>query len=206
MSSIEKLAQCFTKFPGIGSRQAKRFVYFLLNSNNKFNKELISSLMLLKNSVSQCKVCFRFYEHKTEQDGGICEVCDNPTVETNSLMIVEKDADLSSVQKSGIYYGRYFVLGGLVPLLPKNNSLARIKECLERVEHQSKHDGLKEVILALSANPEGDNTTALLEKNLKPLAQKYAFRISTLGRGLSTGTELEYSDEETIKNALENRK
>lgn len=97
------------------------------------------------------------------------------------------------------------MLGGSVPILEKNpEKRIRQKELLEVVEKRSK-DGLKEIIIALNYNPEGENTLTYLSEILKPLADKNNLKISTLGRGLSTGTELEYSDTETIKNALKNR-
>ncbi|MSR79009.1 MAG: toprim domain-containing protein [Candidatus Taylorbacteria bacterium] len=82
----------------------------------------------------------------------------------------------------------------------------RIKELVERVRRGGRADeGLKEIIIATSVNPEGENTADYIAKYLSPLLNELSIRVSVLGRGLSTGTELEYSDSDTIKNALKNR-
>ena len=78
-------------------------------------------------------------------------------------------------------------------------------ELLYKIENQAKNDKLKEVIIALSLNPQGEHTDMYLREKISPLEKKYGFKIVSLGRGLSTGIELEYSDGETIKNALKNR-
>ena len=100
----------------------------------------------------------------------------------------------------------YFILGGLIPIVTKDTpTFVRTKELVRTVEERVKKDGLKEVIIALSLNPQGENTDTHLREILSPLQKTYNFNIVSLGRGLSTGTELEYSDSETIKNALKNR-
>ena len=107
------------------------------------------------------------------------------------------------------------MLGGTLPFLDTNpNESIRAKTIFDEVENGltprntqagGKAKILKEVILALSANPEGEHTALYVKKILEPLAEKYQFKISVLGRGLSTGTELEYSDSDTLKNAFKNR-
>jgi recombination protein RecR len=90
-----------------------------------------------------------------------------------------------------------------VPILePSPESKIRIKELLSMIETRG---DLREIVLAVNANPEGENTGDYVKKMLAPLALKHNIKISMLGRGLSTGTELEYSDAETLKNALKNR-
>jgi recombination protein RecR len=121
-------------------------------------------------------------------------------------MIVAKDVDLDAIEKSRVYDGHYFVLGGSLPLFDKElESKIRSKELLRRIESGVK-TGLKEIILALSLNAEGEHTRESVESLLSPLVNKHGIEIYTLGRGLSTGTELEYSDSETIKNALLSKK
>ena len=120
-------------------------------------------------------------------------------------MIVSRDIDLENVEKSHPFSGKYFVLGGLVPILDKNpEQRIRLKELLALVSRMS-DKGLKEIILGLDANSEAEYTANILKSSLSPITEKYSIKISELGRGLSTGTELEYSDPETIKNALKNR-
>ena len=203
MNPIEKLSQLFKEFPGIGERQAKRFVYFLLHKNPAYVAELGEAIQALKARIRQCTSCFLFFESDSER---LCETCRNLKTDKTSLLIVEKDADFENIKKSKNYDGMYFILGGLVPIVTKDTpSFVRTKELLKTVEERAKKDGLREVIIALSLNPQGENTDTHLREILSPLQKDHNFNIVSLGRGLSTGTELEYSDSETIKNALKNR-
>lgn len=203
-SVIQKLAEEFRKFPGIGPRQASRFVYYLLRTNPG-NVELLQRLIKeLRSNVSQCQSCFRFFPQNGRANS-LCPICADTTRNRELLMIVEKDIDLENIEKSDTYEGYYFVLGSLLPVLEKNPELRiRGHELLKQVESRSKN-GLKEIILALSANTEGDHTADFLRSYLAPLVTAHNLKISTLGRGLSTGAELEYSDPDTIKNALKHR-
>ncbi len=198
MSNIEKLTELFLKFPGVGMRQARRFVYFLLSMPPSFLKELASSLSNLSQTVRQCQSCWRFFEENTEEK--ICALCAN-TENKSLLVIIEKDVDLENIRTGGVFRGGYFVLGGLLSPLSQN-SFARIRELSTRVQNEKT---LQEVIIALGAHPNGDYTAQELKKILAPHTEKQDITITTLGRGLSTGTEIEYSDSETIKHALENR-
>ena len=119
-------------------------------------------------------------------------------------MVVEKDSDLESVKKSRTYSGKYFILGGLVPIVEKNTkSKVRIEELKNKIKKDNKE--IKEVILAFSLNPQGEHTDSYVRGQLKDIIESLGIKISSLGRGLSTGTELEYSDNETLRNALKNR-
>jgi recombination protein RecR len=203
MDPIEKLTEYFKEFPGIGERQAKRFVYFLLHKNPNYSKELGDSILGLKNLIHQCPSCFLFFKGENNQ---LCDVCKNIKTDRTSLLIIEKDADYENIKRSKNYSGMYFILGGLAPIVTKDTpSFLRLKELLSIIESRAKNDNLKEVIIALSLNPQGEHTDMYLREQLSKLQEKYNFKIVSLGRGLSTGTELEYSDGETIKNALKNR-
>lgn len=203
MNPIEHLAHHFKEFPGIGERQAKRFVYFLLHKHPGYAKELGDAILALKSVIHQCPSCYLFFQsdHQT-----LCDTCSNPKTDKTSLLIVEKDADYETIKKSKTYSGMYFILGGLVPVVTKDTpNFVRTKELLTSIESRIAKDGLTEVIIALSLNPQGEHTDMYLREILSPLIQKHGIRVVSLGRGLSTGTELEYSDSETIKNALRNR-
>jgi len=202
MNSIDKLAEYFIKFPGIGPRQAKRFVHFLLTKNPGFLYELADLIKQLKKDVKTCKGCSRFYSVESNSD--LCRICENPNRDDSVLMVVAKDADLENVERVGNYNGLYFVLGGLLPILEKQpKQRIRITKLLELI--QKKNGSLKEVILALSLNPEGENTLDYLIQQIKTIKVNSSLKITTLGRGLSTGTELEYLDDNTFENALKNR-
>lgn len=203
MSNIDSLANAFMKFPGIGTRQAKRFVYFLLAQDPYYVDMLAREIAELKKSIVQCTACLRFYPSKGAST--ICNVCVDDA-DSSTLMVVEKDTDFDSVRRSGSYSGRYFILGGTIPVLEKDPaSKIRINELLERIEGAAA-DGLTEIILALSVNPEGDFTRDYVIKALAPISSQLGITITTLGRGLSTGTELEYSDGDTLRHALKNRR
>ncbi len=201
MNSIEKLAELFGKFPGIGPRQAKRFVYFLLTRQGTYNEELIRAIENLKQEIVQCEECLRFYP-STSSGQVLCSICSNDTRDSSLLMVVPKDIDMESVEKSGSYNGYYFILGGVVPILEKEpEKRVRITNLESRIK---KDKNIKEIILAMNANQEGENTIEYLKTKLSNLATS-KLTITILGRGLSTGAELEYADPETLKNALKNR-
>ncbi len=202
-SAVDKLTELFNKFPGIGQRQAKRFVYFLLSQNDSFTRELINLINQVKQETKRCAECFRL---STAMTNNLCRICSDTRRDNSKLMIVAKDIDLENIERSGFYDGKYFILGGLLPILEKNpEEKIRLRELTRRAEELAKENKLKEIILALSANTEGDYTADYLTNYLSNLPKDHNIKISLLGRGLSTGTELEYSDSDTIRNALKNR-
>jgi len=197
MDIIDRLSEIFKEFPGIGERQARRFVYFLMSRPGNYAENLSQQILELKKEIKQCEDCFQYFA--TEVALKTCVACRDPNADASVLMVLEKDSDLHSVRSSGVYGGKYFILGGLVPIVEKNTKKhVRIEELKKRLKRNGK---LKEIILAFSMNREGENTDQYVRSELKNLDIK----ISSLGRGLSTGTELEYSDNDTLKNALKNR-
>ena len=117
--------------------------------------------------------------------------------DTSLIMAVEKDVDLENIERTGNFRGKYFVLGGLLSLAGNGTAELRLKQLFEKVQKEKP----AEIILATSATMEGENTNLYIERILEPLGVK----ILPPRRGLSTGAELEYSDSETIENALKNR-
>jgi len=197
---FDKLVEKFLKFPGIGMRQAKRFCFFLANADKKFIEELAESILEIKKDIAQCQSCFRYFNIYGDRISDICDICASPNRDDSLLMVVEKDPDFENIEKSGVYNGKYFILGGTLSLTNGDNkqSLLRFRELFSKVERERP----KEIILGTSSTLEGENTARYIEKILEPLKIK----ITRLGRGLSTGAELEYMDSETISNALKNRK
>ena len=204
MNSIDKLVKIFSEFPGIGPKQARRFVYFLINRHESYIDELKNEITELRKGIVSCSDCKRYYFGR--HDGQtLCDICADKNRDSSILMIVSRDIDLENIEKGHSFNGKYFVLGGLVPILDKNpEQRIRLKELLALVSRMS-DKGLKEIILGLDANSEAEYTGNILKSSLSLITTKYLIKISELGRGLSTGTELEYSDPETIKNALKNR-
>ena len=198
MNSIDKLAELFKSFPGIGPRQAKRFVYFLLSRNVNYADDLVHAIQNLKSEIRQCSECQRFF-HSTTRNSPLCSICSDETRDNSLLMLVPRDVDLEAVEKSGSYTGRYFVLGGVIPILEKEpEKRIRLKELESKL---GKDMNIKEVILAMNANQDGEHTAEFI----KHQCQRAPLTFSMLGRGLSTGAELEYADPETLKNALLHR-
>lgn len=204
MDSIERLTQLFEKFPGIGPRQARRFVHYLLSERQAARSDLSQAIRDLGSSTTQCKECYRWFV-KNGAQGNLCGICGNSSRDRATLFVVEKDADIENIERSG-FKGLYFCLGGSIPLaseeIPK---YVRMKELINRVDRDGSKSELKEVILGLSATTEGDHTRLLLQEKILPMSQGFNFKITSLGRGLSTGSELEYADPDTIQNALKTR-
>lgn len=202
MDPIDKLAELFREFPGIGPRQSKRFVYFLLQRNSGYLKELTEGVAALKETISQCPDCLRYFPKAN--GAAQCTVCRNSSRDHSMVLVVEKDVDLDAIEKSRIYHGYYFVLGGTLSLLDKDPAQKIRRD--QFLQFLKKRKGaVQEIVLALSATTEGDYTTDYLRGELERIAPEYNIKVSTLGRGLSTGTELEYSDNDTIKSAFKNR-
>lgn len=201
MNPIERLTQSFERFPGIGPRQARRFVQYLLSEGAAYRADLADNIKKLGAESRQCSMCFRWFVKQSAR-GALCDICASAARDTSILFVVEKDADVENVERSG-FKGLYFVLGGTIPLAadvpPKH---VRMKELFARVEADGAEKKLKEVILGLSATTEGDHTRLLLQEKMRPIAEGFGFKISSLGRGLSTGSELEYADPDTIASAL----
>ena len=197
MDRIDELASAFTRFPGIGPRQGKRFVYHLLTVPREERARLAELITKLADDVHQCPECMRYFNGTSAH---VCNYCTDGRRDDSLLMLVEKDQDLASVERAGTYKGRYFILGGVLTLSGKG--AIRERELVRAVERRLEK-GLSEIVLALSATSEGEHTADRIRELLSPLRDKV--RITVLGRGLATGSELEYSDAETVRAALSNR-
>lgn len=195
---IEDLAHAFARFPGIGPRQARRFVYYLLSVPPQDRARLSDLVLNLAQDIRQCRMCMRFASTNSES---LCQYCTDPARDDGLLMILEKDQDLIAIERSGVYKGRYFVLGGVLTLSGKG--AIRERDLVRVVEARAKA-GLREIVLALSATSEGEHTADRVKEILGPLRGSIA--LTELGRGLSTGAELEYADSTTLSAALRNRK
>lgn len=202
MSPLDRLTELFRDFPGIGPRQARRFVYFLLASSPAYRHEIATLIEKSAADVLQCESCFRYFPRSNSRPSNLCRICIDPARDQTVLMAVERDVDIESIERSGAFKGRYLVLGGIVPLASEEPAKhVRLRELVEA----SNRPNLKEIILGLSATTEGDHTRLTAEEWLKGAAER-GIKVSVLGRGLSTGSELEYADPETIKAAILGKK
>jgi len=198
MDKIDELAQALSRLPGIGPRQGKRFVFHLLSVPAAERTKLAELIANLGKNVRQCPDCLRFYNGSTAL---VCNYCSDGRRDDSLLMLVEKDQDLAAIERAGTYKGHYFVLGGVLTLTGKG--AIREKELISVLEKRIKN-GLKEIVLALSATSEGEHTADHVRLLIAPYRD--LIKTSILGRGLATGSELEYSDAETLRAALSNRK
>ena len=204
MNTLDSLIRYFETFPGVGGRQAKRFAFHVLRMGEADTKELARLIESIKQRVTECTSCHRYYANELEK-GALCSICSSSNRNHNRLLVVERDSDIQAIERAGVFDGLYFVLGGTVPLLnTKDNSKLRGGTLKATVEARIP-EGLEEIILGFSINPDGENTARFVESIVTELATEHTIKISYLGRGLSTGSELEYADAETIKNALQNR-
>ena len=204
MSGLDKLIAYFEKFPGIGARQARRFAFHILTLPRQDAVELARLITELETTVTECQSCRRFFSINAGKSD-LCAICQDPNRDQTKLMVVERDTDITPVERSGVFDGLYFVLGGTVPLLEAKENHKLRGGGLKRIVEERLPRGLKEVILGFSVNPDGDNTSRFVETILEGITGTNQLKITHLGRGLSTGSELEYADPETIKNALQNR-
>jgi recombination protein RecR len=194
--SLQNLIDKFSKFPTVGPRTAARFVFYLMRLDNARVKELIKAIADLKNNIKTCPMCFNVYE--TEK--ALCPVCADSRRDKVMLCVVANETDLASIEKTKTYKGLYFILGGTVSTLRKENLAGlRLAELENRIKTSK---SINEIILAINPTSEGHTTTLYLDKILKPLNKK----ITKLGLGLPMGGELEYADEETLSSALQGRK
>lgn len=204
MNSLDKLISYFENFPGIGARQARRFAFHILTLPPDEAAELASLVGNIQSSVTECASCRRFFA-KNASGSDTCEICADSSRDHSKLLVVERDTDIRSIERSGVYDGLYFVLGGTVPLLESRENKKLRGGGFKRIVEKRLSEGLREVILGFSVNPDGENTGRFVESIIKEIPSADGIKVSHLGRGLSTGSELEYADPETLKNALQNR-
>lgn len=202
MTTLDKLIAHFERFPGIGSRQAKRFAFHLLRQDAAQIADLSSLIADLPSVMTECASCARYFARSGQ--GTLCTICASGNRDRTQLLVVEQDSDIQPVERSG-YEGLYFVLGGTVPLLHQEEGRRIRGPRLKELVTTRVKEGLGEIILGFAINPDGENTARYVEALLAPVLLETPVKLSHLGRGLSTGSELEYADPETIKSALKNR-
>ncbi len=203
MDAFQNLAELFRTFPGIGPRQAERFVYHLITSPVELRTRLIETLKKLNEETAQCRSCLRYFPQNHNAE--LCTICANPNRDSSLLLVVARDRDITVIEKSGSYDGYYFVLGGTIPILEKNpDDTVRVPALVKRAQNSPQ---LKEIIIAMNQTTEGENTADHLLRTLKglPAVENGTMHLSTLGRGIASGQEIEYSDGATLRSALKGR-
>ncbi len=185
LAAIEELS----KLPGIGKKTAQRLALHILKNNDEYVDNLVKALKDLKTRLKFCSRCFNYAEEE------LCEICKNPKRDNSIVCVIEEASDVLAIEKTNEYNGLYHVLGGVLsPLSGVGADSLRIKELLKRFESED----IKEVILALNPDTEGETTTLYIAKLLKP----FGVKITRIARGLPIGGDLEFADEATIGRAV----
>jgi recombination protein RecR len=190
---IDRLVASFKRLPGIGEKSATRLAFFVLGMPDATVQELADAISRLKHEIVLCEECFDL-THETP-----CEICRDERRDSAKICVVEEPADLASIERSGSFDGRYFVLGGaLSPIDGVGPDEIRVAELEERV----RRGDVTEVILATNPNAEGDATAHYISRCLRPCE----VRLSRIAYGMPLGGDLEYADHVTVGRSLENRR
>ncbi|WP_337864972.1 recombination mediator RecR [Ignavibacterium sp.] len=188
LKAIDELS----KLPGIGKKTAQRLALHIIKNDKVSAEKLAKAIMDLKDKLMLCKKCFNLSENE------LCDICKNPKRDQSTICVVEEVSDVIAIEKSHEFNGLYHVLGGVLsPLMGIGAENIRIKELISRFHDEE----IKEVILALNPDTEGETTSLYLAKLIKPLRIK----VTRIARGIPIGGDLEFADEATIGKAMINR-
>ena len=191
--SLQDLIDALGKLPGIGPKSAQRLAFYFLQTDPMSVENLARLLVEVKQKVKSCKTCGAVSE--TE----ICNLCNDTRRDQTSICVVEEAKDISAIEKTREFKGRYHVLGGVIsPIDGIGPDQLRIKDLVKRVDGEK----IQEIIIATNPNLEGEATAAYLVKVLEPTQ----VLVTRLASGLPVGGELEYADEVTLGRALKGRR
>ena len=189
---VEDAVEQFSSLPGIGKRTALRLVLQLLKRSEDEVKQFAAAFTDLKEHVKTCKSCGNI------SDGEICTICSNSQRNHRLVCVVEDIRDVMAIESTNSYSGIYHVLGGIISPM---DGIGPSDLFLEPLLHKCQQGDVDEVILALSPTMEGDTTNFFLYKKL----HGFPVQISTLSRGISVGSELQYADEMTLSKSIQQR-
>jgi recombination protein RecR len=189
---IARLVEELNKLPGIGPKSAQRLAYHLLCTPDEEAKALAEAILTLKEKIKLCSLCF----NNTDCDP--CRICQDEERDHSKICVVEKPSDILPLERTGKYKGVYHVLHGTIsPTQGVGPEALKVKELLTRLQD----DLVTEVIVATNPNVESETMAMYLQQIITPLG----VRVTRLARGLPFGAELEYADDLTLGQALENR-
>lgn len=198
IAALEKLVQELARLPGIGPKTAQRLAYYILKSPADYSARLADALERVQAEVHDCPQCFNF------TDSDICRYCADPSRGDDILCVVEEPSDIQRIEGSGAFRGRYHVLhGALSPLDGVGPQDLKIEELITRVNagNLGERPPVREIILALDADLEGDTTVLYIARAL----QGKGIRLSRIAHGVPIGSDIDYIDDRTMNRALENR-
>ena len=198
---IKNFTDVFAKLPSLGPRQATRLAFYIAKLGKEKIKEIATAITQL-NDLSTCARCFRAHSDEgLAGQGKLCSICSDPTRSKHLVAIVEKETDLISLENTKKFNGWYLVVGELSKLGEFNPEQKLRLNSLKSFAKKELGGKIKEIILAINPTTYGDLSAATLKKELA----EYAEKITRLGRGIPTGGEIEFADEDTLSNALERR-
>ena len=190
---ISALIASLSKLPGVGPRSAERIALHIVQTESGEVKQLAETIVTARNRVTLCAVCGALTERNP------CGICTDARRDSSVVCLVERPVDIFSVEKSGTFRGKYHVLGGKIsPLNGVEPEDLRIAE----LENRLRQEPVKEIIIALGTDVEGDATSFYLAKRLA----RENLAITRIAHGLPAGTGLEFADELTLSRALEGRR
>jgi len=196
--ALEKLVHELSRLPGIGPKTAQRLAYHILKSKDNYVERLSEALIRVRAEVHTCSKCYNY------TDTDICKYCKDVHRSDDSICVVEEPSDIMKIESSGAFRGRYHVLHGVIsPLEGVSAQDLKIKELVARVDAGLNDEGpkIREIIFALDADLEGDTTILYLAKTL----QGKDVRLSRLAHGVPIGSDIDFVDDRTMGQALENR-
>jgi recombination protein RecR len=198
--SIRQLIESFEKLPGIGPKTAQRLVFYLLHVPQEQLDEFAQAASDLKKKTVLCSICFNVSETDP------CPICTNQNRDKSQICVVEQPIDVLVLEKSGSFKGIYHVLHGAIsPLSNIGPDELYLPQLIKRVKNSV--TDIKEIILAMNPNMEGEATAMFITRQLRDLKDNHNdLKITRLGQGLPTGADLEYADEVTLSRALEGRR
>ena len=193
---IQRVTDELSELPSIGPRQAIRLAFYLIGKNKDDVHNLAQSIDALRN-IKTCERCFFIHQNNS----ALCNICGDPHRNQRVIMIVEKETDLISLENTGKFTGRYFVIGDIskTGILQEWQKLRL--QSLKSFAEKELGGSADEIILGFNPTSLGEMQAGLIIKELSPLAKK----MSRLGRGLPTGGEIEFADDETLGSALDLR-
>lgn len=193
-SSLERLIEALGNLPGVGSRTAERYAYYLVKHDPAKSAQIAEALASLHEGIKICPKTFALIDAKDE----LSPLYTSPKRDKKLVAIVAEPFDIIALEKTALFKGTYHVLGGLVsPIDNIGPEQLHIRELITRIDE----DGVEEIILATNASVEGESTALYIQQQLEGQDVK----ITRLARGLPIGVDLEYADQITLGRALENR-
>ncbi len=189
---LEKAVDELSKLPGIGRKTALRLALHLLRGESNDVELLSEALLRMRKEIRRCRVCHNISDHD------VCEICSNRRRNSAVVCVVEDVRDVMAIENTSQYNGFYHVLGGIIsPMDGIGPADLTINSLTERLAEGR----ITEVILALSANIEGDTTSYYIFNKIKD----FDVIVTTIARGVSVGDELEYADEITLGRSIVKR-